>query len=72
MTVTLKTEFSEKGQSEPWKNEVARELNLLLWHAQWGTTLNPASRKRIESTTLSIVQRVADFEEIFVLKGEEQ
>lgn len=66
MTVTIETEFSETGQSEPWKNEVAKELNDLLQIA-----LNEGEGSVSEKNLISIVQRVADFEEITVLKGEE-
>lgn len=62
MTVTLETEFSETGQSEPWKNDVAKELNALLKNSDC---------ERMDKITVSIVQRVSDFEEISVLKGEE-
>lgn len=66
MTVTLETEFSETGQSEPWKNDVAKELNIVLVHAR---AIHMAIGAR--DALISLVQRVADFEEIFVLKGEE-
>lgn len=69
MTVTLETEFSENGQSEPWKNDVARQLNALLGHAH--KTSSAFCPKEVKESLVSIVQRVANFEEIFVLKGEE-
>ncbi len=66
MTVTIETKFSETGQHEPWKNDVAKELNILLEVAD-ETPTTCAFR----AAALSIVQRVADMEEIHVLKGEE-
>lgn len=64
MTVTLATEFSETGQSHPWKNDVAKELNAALETAR-------RRKSNYYGGLLSLVQRVADFEEITVLKGEE-
>ncbi len=66
MTVTIETEFSETRQHEPWKNGVADELNCLLCLAR-----THKMHIRFQEVIISIVQRVAEFEEITVLKGEE-
>jgi len=73
MNVTLETEFSETGQYEPWKNDVAKELNHLLRIAVRSTQHDLRDETYIpeEQALFSIVQRVAEFEEITVLKGEE-
>lgn len=65
--ITIETTFDEQGQSEPWKNEVARELNVLLGRCEYfrGTS-NDESDKEAEAATLSIVARVAEFEDIEV------
>ena len=69
-TVTLQTEFKEKGQTEEWKNEVAKELNILLGRAQYfRETSNDESDQEAEMATLSIAQRVAEFEELEVADG---
>lgn len=68
MDVTLKTQFDEKGQDESWKNQVAKELNILLGRAQYfRETSNDESDQQAERATLSIAQRVAEFEELEVV-----
>ena len=63
--ITPQSQFDEKGQTEAWKNEVARELNVLLGRAQFfKETSNDESDKEAEEATMSIVARVAEFEEI--------
>jgi hypothetical protein len=63
--ITLVTKFDERRQSEPWKNEIAKELNILLGRAEYfQETSNDDSDKAAESATISIVRRVAEFEEI--------
>lgn len=61
MTVTLETQFSETAQSEPWKNGVAEDLNILL----------QICRDKFDPAILRVVRRVAESEEITVLQGEE-
>lgn len=62
---TLDTTFDETRQDEAWRNEVAKELNILLGRAEFfKETSNDESDQEAERATLSIVQRVRDFEEI--------
>lgn len=60
-SITLETRFDEQGHPEVWRNEVARELNIILIVAAsdkaQGATFFPAAVQ-------SIVARVAQFEEI--------
>lgn len=61
----LTTKFDESRQDEQWRNEVAKELNILIGRAVYfSETSNDSSDQEAEVATLSIVQRVRDFEEI--------
>lgn len=62
---TLDTKFDEIRHEEAWRNEVAKELNMLLGRAQYfKETSNDESDEDVERVTLSIVHRVREFEEI--------
>jgi hypothetical protein len=61
MNVTLKTVFDTQGHDAPWQNHVAEELNVLLLMA----ARNPRP-KAFTLVVLSLVKRVAEFEEIKV------
>jgi len=62
---TLATKFDEVNQSEAWQKNVAKELNILLGRAQHFTeTSNDSSDKEACKATLSIVERVREFEKI--------
>lgn len=58
--ITLDTRFDEEGHSEPWRNEMAGELNELMSLVDF--QLDP--HKQPAKAVLSIVARVAEFEEI--------
>jgi hypothetical protein len=59
------TKFSESGQDTPWRNEVAKQLNILLGRADYfRETSDDESDREAEAATLAIVSRVAEFEEI--------
>jgi hypothetical protein len=65
MDITLETTFDEFGQTDVWRNKVAFELNVLLGRAQYlRETTNDESDQEVIEATLSIVARVAEFEEI--------
>ncbi len=57
--------YDESGQSEPWRNEVAKDLNNLLARAEYAlaTTADESDVMFVESC-LRIVDRVASFEDI--------
>ena len=57
--------FDEVNQNEVWQNGVARELNVILKHAEHlqVTACNPSDVEASEAM-LSIVDRVQEFEEI--------
>lgn len=58
--IAIEFSFDETGHGEPWRNELAKELNLLLnLAAQHGPS---ATGEAI----LSVIRRVAQFEEIQV------
>lgn len=70
MKVTPYTVFDEKNQDTDWQNDVAKELNVLLGRVQYFLeTSNDESDKAAAKATLSIVQRVAEFEDINLKKG---
>lgn len=58
--------FDEMRQSEPWKNQVAKELNALTARANFveGDPYPEDLDREFVAATRSIVQRVAEFEEI--------
>lgn len=65
-------EYDETGHAEPWQNDVAKELNELLGRAvYWIDTDGDDADFVFAKAVLSICRRVAEFEEITVLKGEE-
>lgn len=55
--ITLETRFDSIGHSEPWKNNLANELNLLLHYAR-------VSKPSFIPLALSLAARIAQFEEI--------
>lgn len=59
--VSLETHFDEKGHDEVWRNQVAQELNLLLAYAR-GSIF-----QHFRGVTISLVARIAQFEEIKAL-----
>lgn len=62
----LKTlDYDETGQTEPWKNDVAKDLNWLTGRAVFylETTADDSDVDLAEAT-IRIVERVASFEEI--------
>jgi len=64
MAITIYTVFSTKHE-ESWKNQIADELNTLLGRAVYfRETSNDELDQAAEAATLSIVERVANFEEI--------
>ena len=63
--ITTATRFDELSQNEDWRNKVAMELNILLGRAQYfQETSNDSIDKEACKATLSIVERVREFEEI--------
>jgi hypothetical protein len=67
--ITLETEFDVNGQDAAWKNLAAKQLNVILARALFVSSdpyLDPIDREFMASA-LSIVQRVAEFENIEVL-----
>lgn len=60
--ITLETNFDEHGQNEPWRNDVARDLNMLLSRAIYFEE----SDQEVEAATLRIVGRVAELADIEV------
>lgn len=62
----LKTlDYDETGQTEPWKNDVAKDLNELVSRSVYcmETTADDSDVDLAEAT-IRIVERVASFEEI--------
>ncbi len=58
-------EYDEAGHAEPWKNEVAKELNELLGRATWWTETDGDDIDFVfAKATLSICRRVAEFEDV--------
>lgn len=55
--ITLDTKFDIIGHDESWRNYLAAELNKLLEASRWQSQL-------IQNITVSVVSRVANFEEI--------
>jgi hypothetical protein len=69
MRITLKTQFDETGHAEKWRNDVAKQLNVLLGRATFfHETSNDESDREAEKATLAIVERVATFEEIQIAR----
>lgn len=66
MKITLESRFDEQGHPEVWRNEVARELNILLEYASWHVMKQDDVGLAIAAK--SIAARVASFEEIQVAK----
>lgn len=60
MNITLETRFDEQGHPEVWRNEVARELNILLEYA----SSSKLADSPLAVVAVSIAIRVAETEEI--------
>lgn len=63
--ISLETRFDEKGHPEPWRNQLAIELNTLLHYARSSIWM------RFKGVAISVVARVAQFEEIQVKQNED-
>lgn len=77
VTVTTGTRFKTTGYDEAWRGKLARELNTLMELADWlRTDHGPISEHEDEQNVkgvealLSVVRRVAEFEDIRTRKGE--
>lgn len=57
LEITLETKFDRLGHDEPWKNNLANDLNLLLHYAR-------VSKPSFIPLALSLAARIAEFEEI--------
>lgn len=66
--ITQETRFDEERHAEPWRNELAKELNLALdvacWLGWWDDWTGDTTKN--SSAIHAIVSRVAQFEEIKV------
>ena len=58
--ITPETRFDSIGHDEAWKNNLANDLNLLMAYAR-------ASNINFTPLALSLVTRIAEFEEIRVV-----
>lgn len=57
--ITTETRYDQSVHIDPWRNEIARELNTLMAIAR-----AEGEESKTGEDILSIVQRVAEFEEI--------
>jgi hypothetical protein len=55
--ITFETRFDEENQIDPWGNQLAKDLNALLEHAD-------LCFEELAQATLRVVQHVAEFEQI--------
>ena len=60
----LSYEFDEKNQSEPWKNDVASDLNTMLGMATYQYQTDIKNSKDFVLATVRQVARISDFESI--------
>jgi hypothetical protein len=66
---TVDTRFDEERQSEEWKKEVARQMNVLIGRADFfKNTSNDESDQEVEAATMELCERVRIFEEILTVE----
>jgi hypothetical protein len=64
-------EFDEKNQNEPWKNDVAADLNTLLGMATYERQTDNPNSEDFVLATVRQVSRISEFESIaLVVDGE--
>lgn len=65
-TITLDSHFDAKGHPDPWRNQVAGQLNTVLMRCRRvaAQRLAEATDRVFLEVALCLVQRVAEFEEI--------
>ena len=63
--ITIDSEFAGQGHPDPWRNQIALELNAVLTRCRYlEATTNDAADRAFINAALSLVRRVAEFEEI--------
>jgi hypothetical protein len=64
-TIHIQTVFDTTGHEDAMRNQIARELNTLLARCRYlKETTDDAADRAFTGAAISIVQRVAEFEEI--------